>query len=83
MAERGRDWRAEDDQDHLVKPSRIGFGWFVLVPLLVVGFAVGAFGVMAIVGSSMLAVFVYSFGFMAIVGVYVLIREMWHAARRR
>ena len=83
MAERGRDSRGEDDQDHLVKPSRIKLGWFVFVPLLLVGFAAGAFGVMAIVGSSMLAVFVYSFGFMAIGGVYVLFREMWHAARRR
>ena len=83
MAKSGRQWQSDDDQDHLVKPSRIGLGWFVVVPLLVTVFAVGAFGVMTVVGSSMLAVFVYSFGFMAIVGVYVLLREMWHAARRR
>lgn len=83
MAEPERRWQGEEDRDRLVKPSRIGYGWFLAVPLLVVLFGVGAFAVMAVVGSSMLAVFVYSFGFMSLVGVYVLLREMWHAARRR
>ncbi|MSQ26995.1 MAG: hypothetical protein EXR51_02510 [Dehalococcoidia bacterium] len=71
MAKSGRQWQNENDQDHLVKPSRIGLGWFVVVLLLVTAFAAGAFGVMTVVGSSMLAVFVYSFGFMAIVALSV------------
>jgi hypothetical protein len=73
----------DDRHDILVKPSRLGLGWFLALPLLVVLFGAGAFVLLAIVGSSMLAVFVYSFGFMAIVGVYVLVREMWHAAKGR